>query len=754
MTSVESSVPVGRVHSQSGGGGAVVERNDSMERSISRLSTSSFVPSFDKDEFVTAGFDSDTFITRCRQHVGIQSLKNDLHSYLQALKKELVELINKDYADFVNLSANLVGMDKAIATIKDPLKGLRQDIVAVRDEVDEAMQALDAKLGERSLIREKKAFLQMFLNITDSVHKIEKLLKIGPHTGDTTVTRTDSAKDTNSITNDEGMQVVERVASEFNTLQFYVSQCRDLAYVKQSNKRIQVITETLLGSLESSFRAGLAAKDTAALEQCLRTYAMVDMAEKAEQLYSTVVVRPFVDKTLTSTRHQQEGLESLFAFVLSFVDTDCMLVRNITQQPGFRGFDFLANSVWPEVARAVSKNLAVIFSPGVPDTFYKNYMTTMQFVDSFELRLRTQACVSLLRASQSYVDFMKSWSLPVYFQLRFQEIASDLEDSLPVEMPVIDNPKIGEHGLVLAVSTRLWVNLQRVGQEGVFVSALAHRFWKLHLQLLARYATWLSDFKQHFPTTEADSSSKPQADGGALMANEKLPPSVFFLIYLAYDLQVLADKLHDMEAPVQEKLSKLAAISPTFVHDGLAEPIQAMMDYIPLISKAVVDVITSRCITNLKPVWRVTAAYRMTNKDMPSTPSSYAPEILRPLTTILTDQSVFIPKSTAREWSLYVAIQVAKRYAEITQEVLTTVEKTEASLLRLKKTRRTPKAPGAVLVGTDEDKIRRQLYLDAQFFGQEIERLGLHQEEVVDYGRLWECVKVGSQDAPPRDAEA
>ena len=60
-----------------------------------------------------------------------------------------------------------------------------------------------------------------------------------------------------------------------------------------------------------------------------------------------------------------------------------------------------------------------------------------------------------------------------------------------------------------------------------------------------------------------------------------------------------------------------------------------------------------------------------------------------------------------------------RRYAEITSEVLTTVNKTEASLLRLRKTRK-KKEGGAVAVGTDEDKIRRQLFLDAELYGAQV----------------------------------
>ena len=43
-----------------------------------------------------------------RRKVPLESLRNDLRMYLKILQSALVELINKDYADFVNLSTNLV----------------------------------------------------------------------------------------------------------------------------------------------------------------------------------------------------------------------------------------------------------------------------------------------------------------------------------------------------------------------------------------------------------------------------------------------------------------------------------------------------------------------------------------------------------------------------------------------------------------------------------------------------------------------
>lgn len=41
----------------------------------------------------------------------------------------MIDLINKDYADFVNLSSNLIGLDKAINGIQIPLGQLKEEVL-------------------------------------------------------------------------------------------------------------------------------------------------------------------------------------------------------------------------------------------------------------------------------------------------------------------------------------------------------------------------------------------------------------------------------------------------------------------------------------------------------------------------------------------------------------------------------------------------------------------------------------------------
>ncbi len=84
---------------------------------------------FAPSAFSSALFDVDAFIAAQRSAVSLERLHADLRAYQAQLKNELVELINRDYADFINLSTNLGGVDKALEHIRGPVLQIRDDVV-------------------------------------------------------------------------------------------------------------------------------------------------------------------------------------------------------------------------------------------------------------------------------------------------------------------------------------------------------------------------------------------------------------------------------------------------------------------------------------------------------------------------------------------------------------------------------------------------------------------------------------------------
>ena len=72
------------------------------------LSLSLFLPLSPLSVCLQDDFDVDQFVAECRKQVQLEEMREDLELYYKLLKTAMVELINKDYADFVNLSTNLV----------------------------------------------------------------------------------------------------------------------------------------------------------------------------------------------------------------------------------------------------------------------------------------------------------------------------------------------------------------------------------------------------------------------------------------------------------------------------------------------------------------------------------------------------------------------------------------------------------------------------------------------------------------------
>ncbi|PIK60157.1 putative conserved oligomeric Golgi complex subunit 2 [Apostichopus japonicus] len=442
---------------------------------------------FDKEEFMTPDFDVDAFVADCRRRVQLETLREDLHMYFRTLKNAMVELINKDYADFVNLSSNLVGMDKAITNLSVPLGQLKEEILSVQNAMDGAIEIVEKKMEERKQIGEKKALLQRLINIEKSVEKMELILKIG---------RADADSEEVELTG----QQIERVASEFNQLQYYVTQSKGLPLVEKIRPRIASITVTLQHSLERSFKDSLESAQPQILKQCLRTYATIDKMKDAEALYQQVAVKPFMDEIINEgfLQNHPQGLKGMFSKILEYVPKHCQLIRQVTcasQSPKgeevVRGYDFLVNAVWPEIANSLETRTSSIFAPGNPNTFHEKYLLAMEFVDRFERQCGTQASVKRLRSHHSFTTFMAKWSLPVYF-IKVSEIAGALESAFVSGFSKSSNGSRFQ----LLVSQSLLDCLRSCWDDQIYLSPLCHRFWKLTQQLLSRYSVWVSEIYQ------------------------------------------------------------------------------------------------------------------------------------------------------------------------------------------------------------------------------------------------------------------
>ncbi|XP_055281852.1 conserved oligomeric Golgi complex subunit 2 isoform X3 [Moschus berezovskii] len=734
-----------------------------MEKSRMNLPKGPDTLCFDKDEFMKEDFDVDHFVSDCRKRVQLEALRDDLELYYKLLKTAMVELINKDYADFVNLSTNLVGMDKALNQLSVPLGQLREEVLSLRSSVSEGIRAVDERMSKQEDIRKKKICVLRLIQVIRSVEKIEKILN-SEHSKETSALEASSPLLTG--------QILERIATEFNQLQFHAVQSKGLPLLDKIRPRIAGITAMLQQSLEGLLLEGLQTSSVDIIRHCLRTYATIDKTRDAEVLVGQVLVKPYVDEVILEqiVDSHLSDLQLMYDKLLEFVPHHCRLLREVTggaisSEKGntVPGYDFLVNSVWPEIVRGLEEKLPSLFNPGNPDAFHQKYTISMDFVRTFERQCGSQASVKRLRAHPAYHSFNNKWNLPVYFQIRFREIAGSLEAALT---DVLEDAPAGSSYRLLA-SHRTWSSLQRCWSDKMFLPLLAHRLWRLTLQILARYSIFVKelllrpisnesakDIKKPLVTGSKDLSiTQGNCEDQASGPSDTKPIvsiSSTQLVYVVTDLDRLQEQLPELLETIKPKLEVMGFKNFSSISAALEDSQLSLSACVPALSEKITQDLSESCFSHLKSALEIPRLYRRTNKEVPVTASSYVDSALKPLYQVQSGHKDKLKQATIQQWLETTLSESTHKYYETVSDVLNSVRKMEESLKRLKQARRSTPTNLAGLSGggmSDDDKIRLQLALDVAYLGEQIEKMGLRTKDIRSFPALAELVAAAKDQA-------
>ncbi|KAI8922390.1 oligomeric golgi complex component, COG2-domain-containing protein [Powellomyces hirtus] len=744
------------------------------------ISTPSFANvtpiSFDRSSFSGLSFSSEDFLAD-RRHIELDRLKSELQQGLRDLKTELVELINLDYADFINLSTKLVGVDTMIVDLAKPLETINSVVQSVRDSLADVIFQLEDELQKRALIREKKLYIQLFISIHESIEKLDALLHVSKEAR--------FAKNQDLSNGDEtvtGGKLIERVANEYSQLRYLISKANGTPFVQKIEKRISRIKTTLSSSLSKSLTAAykdvmansgdLAAR--AALSQILRTYVSVDRVDEAVSIFQKSITGPFLEQVITrqslaldatapAVKLENAGhpLRNMYKIILNFLRNDCAPVIDITLK-SFRGTGgiLFVDGIWVAIANAIVKTIPFIFNPGIPEVFHENYIHTIQFMSNMEALCRTKKSLDTFRTHSVTVDFLKRWQLPVYFQIRFREIATDFEETTITTYDLGANLTENE-GLLLPPSSALIICINLCWDEKIFLQGLSHRFWKLTLQLLARYAAWVQEALNLDVSTPAISNEPenhlspplPNRPPSASQPERPLPPvpdsgdegTLRKFLHFYHDLRNIRTQVMSIfDKEIRSKLPE-AVRNEELLRVCLDESLSQLHRLIPDLTKRVCSVLIKRCSDPLRDnVRSIKHQYQMTNKEAPTKASYFIPTAFAPLLKFFETNQNIANSPSVMEWTTIVVENVTARYtAEVSAE-LARLKSHEAMRTRMKK----PKRTNAALTGagdeetlSDYDKVRLQLYLDAEQFSRQVGALSVDPQTVSSFQELQTVVK-------------
>lgn len=475
---------------------------------------------------------------------------------------------------------------------------------------------------------------------------------------------------------------------------------------------------------------------------------------------------------------RDDSLAALYNAVLRFVDRDLKRVMEIAEgvcaKSGARGrreagkegagFEVMANVVWAEVGRAIMDELgSVVFAAGKPDEFRKHHETTQAFTRALEFLAPSLHSIEVMRAHPTYTAFERRWQLPVYFQLRWKEIVTKVEDSLAItRLERLSSKAIAP--FVTAQAAIVWDAINTCWSAEVYIPELSHRFWKLTLQLISRYKAWLDNslpaFEPPSKVAAAVAAEKMGLTPGSpanlpRAATPNLPTEAASPESTAVDeisLQQFSTAIIDIKAMDAEVVKlwreELSVMMPESIDDGsdenigpedtLRHTLSRLTSLIPPLSSQIITILSRRSCEALLSMRSIPSQFRAmsSSKRIPAEPSYFVSLIFRPVRTFFGVGSADGPGAPLRD-------ELLQSYAEEIFEIVTqryihflsAMKKTEESLRRLKKNKKTSYS----LFGSsssrdddgraDEEKIRVQMVLDVEAFGKDAESLGVSVQQ-------------------------
>ncbi|XP_043467121.1 conserved oligomeric Golgi complex subunit 2 [Leptopilina heterotoma] len=670
---------------------------------------------FSEENFIQKVFDVDTFLQEHKKNVSLEKMRDDLGIYLKILRSAMIELINKDYADFVNLSSNLIGLDKAIENLETPLGQLREEVMQVRQYLEDAISEVTANLDEHRNIRGRKQSLHSLIRIHKSISKLSSILSAG-----------------NTAEQPIKPDILERAATEFNQLKFHTSRC-SADFTTAQNEKSAELDKLLTEHLNNIFLNYVKEKDSTFLTRCLRIYVTLDKIFEAEDVIRKQLVKPKIEKIINEANLQSEplGIQGIYLKLEAILDEDFKQLLDITLYPertSVKGFNFLVNSFWTEVEDRTEEYLSCIFAPGNPQLFHQRYTETLGFLSRIEKRCDSLEVVKTLKNHVQYKRFLKKWNLAVYYQIRFQEIAGSAESVLcaNISPACIKKRKneIDRDSFSLYSTSTVWDCILRTWSDHVFLSQLLHRFWKLNLQICSRYNEWCKgSLNQKWQVITVNEIST--------VTETENPTRLEFLVCLYTDVDIFIRLLQSIFQLANQKVKNLNEKSCKLLEDCLGETRKNLSETLPLITQEIVKELLSQSAFHLKQISDIPRLFRRTNREIPTKPCAYVKNALSFLSAFYDDYFPIIPQET-NLWLLQTLSSLTEQYISSVTDVLTSVQKTEESLRKLKKIR--DKSSGVSSSETqgvsDDEKIRIQLSIDVSNFVSLIKSLKVSEAEV------------------------
>jgi hypothetical protein len=217
-------------------------------------------------------------------------LRSELRSRSQLLSKELLDLVNSNYQDFLNLGNSLNGGEEKVEEVRVGLLGFRKEVDGLKKVVDEREQEVGSLVEKRRDVRVKIELGSHLIDYDARLRELEEDLDIdtagkvvnGHGADDVSDSEEEEDDDDDDASYGVSITKLRRNVIQYKLIQELEKRLGDHPFIAAQAMRITKVRSTLLldlsTALQQSKSAGTAG--SARVMKIMKIYA--DMGESAE----------------------------------------------------------------------------------------------------------------------------------------------------------------------------------------------------------------------------------------------------------------------------------------------------------------------------------------------------------------------------------------------------------------------------------------------------------------------------------------
>ncbi|GMR47349.1 hypothetical protein PMAYCL1PPCAC_17544, partial [Pristionchus mayeri] len=609
---------------------------------------------FNKAHFTRSDFEVQRFMTLARRRSDLKTIHSDLRLYLKSIQHSMVELINEDYAHFVNLSSNLVGLKTSIDSINTNIGTVWKDFNETAKDAVLQAEKIELRCSQLTTTRDAQQKLSRQITAISSMKKLRSALREASTPLTTLYLERLSSLMTDLVMNKEAIE------EDSSAMAVYAQ-----------------VMDSVGDRLNTEFLSSLQS-DLSLLPLIFSLLALSRLSDRLVSRIVSDVIDPSIKKEQNKT-----PLHSLNQVLEAINNLRLDWSSKLGAHSKGPLMDFLDQSLLTFLLSYIDKSLSMHLTTS-PSLFHSAFQSISLFIAQWPSQRSSAAHLRAIRSRfQLQVYFLQVASAP---WKKLQELADPSKYSLAEGEQEDEENRLNSNFFFQAVEA-----IKGLWHEDRFLLPLAGKCWEQTTKIIllcVNYAKAMIDSVTY--SSDSSSSSFLYTLSSLQVDCTRVGPIVF-------DHALIA---------IWPRLRELGVDTSTF-GQTLNAFTESMKKEAERVRNAMVNSLTRELETMMDGVSQLPKQYRWTKKPSPTSASPYISSVVSRV-----EEAVREAKEKGVEEAEEIGREAMNRSAAglilKAQQVLETVNATGVSLSRLKRREGAGSGDGE----SDEEKIRLQMGLD------------------------------------------